>query len=156
MKMACRRLHTTGRRDRTRLAVGHDRRVAAVKHALDELLRRVRVDAVLRRRFIKNDVELEGLLVVGRFQFELVLGTGGRARRAFREGSHAHGYSHAFARRGGCGFVRRGGGGGGRVGRRGRVLRVLLLSSHFVFARPRSRGGAAAGVLVIVERCEKA
>ena len=54
-------------RRRTRLAVGHDCGVAAVEDAFHELLRRVRVDAVLRRRFIKNDVELEGLLVVGRF-----------------------------------------------------------------------------------------
>ena len=51
----------------TRLAVGHDCGIAPVENALDEFLRRVRVDAVLRRRFIKNDVELEGLLVVGRF-----------------------------------------------------------------------------------------
>ena len=154
MKMACRRLHTTGRRDRTRLAVGHDRRVAAVKHALDELLRRVRVDAVLRRRFIKNDVELEGLLVVGRLESELVLLAGRRARRAFGQGSHADGDAHPFARRGRRGFFRRG---AGRVWCRGRVLRLLILfSSHFAFRELVSRGAAAAGVLVFVERCEKA
>ena len=57
----------SGTRRRARLAVGHDRRVAAVEDSFHEFLRRVRVDAVLRRRFVEDDVELEGLLVVGRF-----------------------------------------------------------------------------------------
>ena len=92
---------------------------------------------ILRRRLVEDDVELEGLLVVGRFQFELVLGTGGRARRAFREGSHAHGYSHAFARRSRGGFFRRGAGRIGRGGRRGGVLRTLLQFSSHLFVRPR-------------------
>ena len=87
---------------------------------------------ILRRRFIEDDVELEGLLVVGRFQSELVLGTGGRARRAFSQWSDADGYSHAFARRGRGGFFRRGAGRIGRGGRRGGVLRLLQFSSHLV------------------------
>ena len=89
---------------------------------------------ILRRRLVEDDVELEGLLVVGRFQFELVLRAGGRALGAVRERSDADGDAHPFARRRRGGFFRRG---AGRIGRRGRVLRLLLFSSHFVFARPR-------------------
>ena len=54
-------------RRRTRLAVGHDCGISPVEDALDEFLRRVRVDAVLRRRFVEDDVKFKGLLVVGRF-----------------------------------------------------------------------------------------
>ena len=112
---------------------------------------------VLRRRLVEDDVELEGLLVVGRLESELVLLAGRRARRAFGQWSHADGDAHSFARRRRGGFFRRGGVGGGRVGRRGRVLRVLLLfSSHLRSRGLVSRGAAAAGVLVFVERCEKA
>ena len=52
---------------KTRLAVGHDRRVPSIKHSYHELLRRVRIHMILRRRLVEDDVELEGLLVVGRF-----------------------------------------------------------------------------------------
>ena len=138
---------------KTRLAVGHDRRVAAIKNALDELLRRVRIYMILRRRLVEDHIKFEGLLVVGRLESELVLLAGRRARRSVREGSDADGDAHAFARRRGCGFFRRG---AGRVWCRGRVLRAWLLFSHLRFARLVWRGGAAADVLVIVERCEKA
>ena len=152
--MACRRLHTTGRRERTRLAVGHDRRVPSIKHSFHELLRRVRIYMILRRRLVEDHIKFEGLLVVGRLESELVLLAGRRARRAFGQGSHADGDAHPFARRGRRGFFRRG---AGRVWCRGRVLRLLILfSSHFAFRELVSRGAAAAGVLVFVERCEKA
>jgi len=54
-------------RRRTRLAVGHDCGIASVEDALDEFLRRVRVDAVLRRRLVEDHIKFKGLLVVGRF-----------------------------------------------------------------------------------------
>ena len=80
-------IRSGGRVSRTRrgtcLPIGHDRRVPSVEDALDELLRRVRVDAVLRRRLVEDHIKFKGLLVVGRLQFELVLGAGCGAFRAF-------------------------------------------------------------------------
>ena len=113
----------------------------------------MRVDAVLRRRLVEDDVKFEGLLVVGRFESELVLLAGGRARRAFRQGSHADGDAHAFARRRGGGFFRRGGVGGGRRGRLGGASCASVQQPFAFRERLVSRGAAAAGVLVFVERC---
>ena len=124
----------SGTRRRTRLAIRHDCGIAAVEDAFHELLRRVRVDMILRRRLVEDHIKFEGLLVVGRLESELVLGAGRGALRAVREGSHADCYSHAFARRRGAGVRLVRGRGGRRRGRRGGVLRTLLqFSSHFAF-----------------------